>query len=617
MSGYSEKEYNNPFSLKSWAKLIPFIKPYTKYLILTVFFMLVTAGVDIVLPLMQMYAIDNFIAKNTVENLGIYMAVAVLLVVLQTLGVVIFVRFAMKIEMKLGKDLKRAQFTHLQKLSFSYYNTTPVGYIMARVMSDTLRIATMISWGLTDLLWAFSYVVGVFIAMLMINFQLALIVITVIPFISIVTFFFQKKILKYNRRVRKINSQITGAFNEGILGTKTSKTLVIEEENHKSFSEITQTMYKASIRASMLNSLFIPIVLSLSSCSVALVLFQGGHLAYEQMIEIGTLSVFVSYAMGIFEPIQQIARIIADIISTQANIERVTDLIEHKQGILDTPEVVEKYGDNFEGKRENWEDIKGDIEFVNVDFKYPDGTEYILKNFNLKIPAGTTIAIVGQTGAGKSTLVNLACRFFEPTAGEILIDGVDYKKRSQLWLHSNIGYVLQTPHLFSGTVRENIKYGKLDATNEEIENAAKNVRADHVVEKLKDGYDSYVGESGDMLSTGEKQLISFARAIIANPAIFVLDEATASIDTQTEKLIQQAIDYLLTDRTSFVIAHRLSTIKHADLILVVEEGKIIERGTHEELLNQKGHYFELYNNQFEEEAQARILHKEKSVDQRY
>ncbi len=350
------------------------------------------------------------------------------------------------------------------------------------------------------------------------------------------------------------------------------------------------------MRGALYSAIFMPIVLSISSCALAIVLYRGGVFVAEDAIRLGTLSVFCAYAVGIFEPIQQIARIIADIVATQANIERVTDLLDTPCLITESKDVKAKYGDNFTGKKENFEPINGDIEFIDVSFKYPDGKEYVLENFNLKIPAGTTVAIVGETGAGKSTLVNLACRFFEPTSGKILIDGRDYKERSQLWLQSNIGYVLQSPHLFTGSIADNIRYGKLDATDEEVFRAAKNAHADGVVRKLKKGFDSDVGEGGDTLSTGEKQLISFARAIIAEPAIFVLDEATSSIDTQTEVLIQKATEFLLKDRTSFVIAHRLSTIRNADIILVVEDGKIIERGTHIELLQQKGHYYELYNN---------------------
>ena len=357
----------------------------------------------------------------------------------------------------------------------------------------------------------------------------------------------------------------------------------------------------AGVRAARLRGIFLPLVLLLSSVVTAIVLNRGGHMVLESAMMIGTLSAFTTYAVGIFEPIQNIAGNISEMISAQANIERVMDLLDEKPMIHDTLEVIAKYGTAFEPKKENWEPIKGEIEFKDVTFRYPDGGENILEHFNLHIPAGTTIAIVGETGAGKSTLVNLACRFFEPTSGQILIDGRDYRERSQLWLHSSLGYVLQSPHLFSGTVMENIRYGRLDATDEEVKAAARAVSADTVVEKLENGWDSDVGEGGDRLSTGEKQLISFARAVLANPSIFVLDEATSSIDTQTEQLIQDAISYLLKDRTSFLIAHRLSTIRQADLILVVRDGKIIEQGRHEELLQKKGYYHTLYTKQFEEE----------------
>lgn len=327
---------------------------------------------------------------------------------------------------------------------------------------------------------------------------------------------------------------------------------------------------------------------------------------------IGTLSAFTSYAVGIFEPIQQLAANIANVISAQANIERVVGLLEQVPQVTDTPAIEEKYGDSFFPKEENWEPLKGDIEFQDVSFHYPDGEENVLDHFNLKIPAGTTVAIVGETGAGKSTLVNLACRFFEPTEGKILIDGKDYRERSQLWLHSNIGYVLQNPHLFSGTVMENIRYGKLTATDEEVIAAAKAVSADQVVDHLEDGYNSDVGEGGDKLSTGEKQLISFARAVLADPRIFVLDEATSSIDTQTEQLIQAATEQLLEGRTSFLIAHRLSTIRQADVILVVKDGRIVEQGKHLELLQKKGYYHDLYSKQFQEESSMKALKSSKS-----
>lgn len=607
MAAYEEQEYKKPFSFQVWAKMLPFFKPYKKYFVITIGLNLLLAGIDVLVPLFQSYAIDHFIVPDTLDGIAIFAGMYIGLIVLQTVFVYVSVHAATTIEMCVGKDLKWAQFEHLQTLSFSYYNTTPVGYIHARVMSDTLKIAGMTAWGLVDMFWAFVYVVSVFGIMLLLNWKLALIIMMIVPCIALLTVYFQNKILHWNRKVRKINSQITNAYNEGITGVRTSKSMVVEEDNQNNFFKITKKMHQAAIHSARLNAIYIPTILLFSSIACAIVLERGGHMVQEELLQLGTLSVFISYAVVIFEPIQQLARLLADLISCQANIERVTDLLEQEPNVCDSPEVEEKYGDMFHPKKENWEEIQGDITFEDVSFRYPDGKEYVLEHFNLHVPAGTNVAIVGETGAGKSTLVNLLGRFFEPTRGRILIDGKDYRLRSQLWLHSQIGYVLQNPHLFSGTLYDNIRYGRLDATDEEVREAAKQVSADVVAEKLEHGYESDVGESGGRLSTGEKQLISFARAILANPRIFVLDEATSSIDTQTEQLIQQATDHLLKGHTSFVIAHRLSTIRRADVILVVKDGKIIEQGTHKELLQAKGYYYELYSRQFEEEAAMGIL----------
>lgn len=607
MAAYEEQEYHKPFMLKVWAKMLPFFKPYKKYFAITLGLNIFLAGVDVLTPLFQSYAIDHFIVPDTLEGIGVFAFAYISMIVMQTISVYWSVHAATTIEMCVGKDLKWAQFEHLQTLSFSYYNTTPVGYIHARVMSDTLKIAGVAAWGLVDMFWAFLYVVSVFVIMFALNAQLAVILLVIVPCIAVITVVFQNKILHWNRRVRKINSQITSAYNEGITGVKTSKSMGIEKDNEEAFFERTSDMYRSAGRAAKLNAVYIPTVLLFGSAAAAFVLYRGGYMVQQDLIKLGTLSVFISYAVVIFEPIQQLARLLADLISCQANIERVMDLLEQTPDVTDRIDVIEKYGDNFRPRKENWENIKGDIVFEDVSFRYPDGKEYVLEHFNLHIPAGMNVAIVGETGAGKSTLVNLVGRFFEPTKGRILIDGVDYRERSQLWLHSQIGYVLQNPHLFSGTVRENIRYGRLDATDEEVEAAARSVSADEIVKKLKDGYDSDVGESGGRLSVGEKQLISFARAILAEPAIFVLDEATSSIDTVSEQLIQEATDKLLKGHTSFVIAHRLSTIRKADLILVVKDGKIIEQGTHAELLGDKGYYHDLYYKQFEEESARKVF----------
>jgi len=592
---------NKSFQISTWKRLLPFLKPYRWLMLLLILTNIIISVVDVLLPLFQRYAVDHFIEQRSLAGFQTFIAGYVVVIVLQVLSFVFYTLSAMKMEMHMGRDLKKACFVHLQTLSFSYYNVTPVGYILARVMSDTNKISAITAWDMVDILWALTYVLSAFISMAILDLRLALLVMIIVPIIAVLTTYFQKKILFWNRKVRAINSRLTGAYNEGIMGAKTSKTLVIEDKNTEEFSELTEEMRSASVRAAGLNALYIPLVMLASSAATAIVLVRGGDMVLEHGMLIGTLSAFTTYAVSIFEPIQQMARVLANIISVQPNIERVMGLLDQKPNIVDNPAVIEKYGDSFHPKKENWEEIRGDIEFDDVSFRYPDGEEEVLSHFSLKIPAGTTVAIVGETGAGKSTLVNLACRFFEPTSGRILIDGVDYRERSQLWLHSRLGYVLQNPHLFSGTVMENIRYGRLDATDEEVRAAAKAVSADTVVEHLENGYDSDVGEGGDKLSTGEKQLVSFARAVLADPAIFVLDEATSSIDTQTEQLIQNATLNLLKGRTSFLIAHRLSTIRQADLILVVKDGKIVEQGKHEELLKKGGYYHDLYSKQFQQE----------------
>ena len=595
MAAYEEQEYKKPFSFRVWAKMLPFFKPYRRFFVLTMGLNVFLAAVDVLTPLFQSYAIDHFIMKNTLDGLRPFVVLYVLMIVAQTVSVYFSVHAATTIEMNVGRDLKWAQFEHLQTLSFSYYNTTPVGYIHARVMSDTLRIASMIAWGLVDMFWALIYVVSVFVIMFLMDGRLALILLMIIPGIALLTFYFQNRILHWNRKVRKINAQITSAYNEGITGVRTSKTMGIEPDNDREFFCQTSKMHRAASRSAKLNAIYIPLILFCSSMASAIVLMKGGRMVQEQAMQLGTLSVFLSYAVILFEPVQQLARLLSELISCQANIERVMDLLEQKPDVVDEETVIAQYGDAFHAKKENWERIQGDIVFENVSFRYPDGKDYVLEHFDLHVPAGMNVAIVGETGAGKSTLVNLLGRFFEPTEGTIRIDGRDYRERSQLWLHSQIGYVLQSPHLFSGTLRENIRYGRLDATDKEVEEAAREVSADVVAEKLENGYESNVGESGGRLSVGEKQLISFARAILANPAIFVLDEATSSIDTQTEQLIQKAIQHLLKGHTSFVIAHRLTTIKNAKRILVLTEEGIEEEGSHEELLAKRGIYEKLYH----------------------
>lgn len=583
-------------------KLFPYLKPYRLIIISMIIFTLAGGLVDIVLPLFQQYAINHFIENRTLDTIWPFILAYVGVLIFQVVANLISTYQTCQVEMYVGRDMKRESFNHLQTLAFSYYNQNSVGYIHARVMSDTNRIAALVSWTLFDAIWHLAYIIGAIVVMLRINFKLALWVIAILPLAALGMAFFQKKLVTLNRKIREINSRITGNFNEGITGAKTTKTLVIEEKMENAFKKTTEDMYTSSVHAAHYRALFTSLISFAASFSLALVLWQGGKLTTNGLLELGTLSVFMSYALGLMEPVQWLIRVASQLIVVQVNIERFTQLMNTKSDVSDTEEVIAKYGDSFEPHKENWEPLYGDITFEDVSFKYPDGDEYILEHFNLHIPQGTNVAIVGETGAGKSTLVNLVCRFFEPTSGRILIDGKDARERSQLWLHSNIGYVLQSPHLFSGTVLENLKYGNPDATMEQIEAAIKSVSADGIIQRMENGYNSEVGEGGDLLSTGEKQLLSFARAILADPRIFVLDEATSSIDTVTEKLIQNAIEKLMKGRTSFVIAHRLSTIRQADVILVVKAGKIIEQGTHKELIDRKGAYYKLYTRQFQEEG---------------
>lgn len=585
-------------------KIIPYLARYKKRVYAMLFCGLLGSVVDIAQPILQRYSINHFIGGGTLDTLPWFIAIYFGTILLSAAANYISCTDATCLEVWIDRDLRNDAFAHLQTLSFSYFNQNSVGYIHARVISDSSRIGTLFSWSLIDGVWQMTYLVGAIVVMLIINAKLALMVLTIMPLIVLLFSIFQSRLVRVNREVREINSKITGNFNEGITGAKTIKTLVIEDKIHDGFVADTAAMRKKTVRAAHLRGLFASTMGFASSLALAIVLWRGGYIAVN---EVGTFSMFMSYAQGMMEPVRWIIDSISDLITTQVNIERLSKLLETKSDVVDSPEVVEKYGDCFNPKRENWEPIKGDIEFDDVSFKYPDGDEYILEHFSLNIPFGTNIAIVGETGAGKSTLVNLICRFYEPSAGRVLIDGRDARERSQLWLHSAIGYVLQTPHLFSGTVRENLLYGNPNATDEDIRRALELVSAQGVVDKLENGLETDVGEGGDMLSTGEKQLLSFARAILADPRILVLDEATASVDTITEQKIQSAIDTIIHGRTSIVIAHRLSTVRNADLILVVDNGKIIEQGTHEQLMSRRGSYYRLYTRQYEDEATSRLL----------
>ncbi|MBN1755326.1 ABC transporter ATP-binding protein [bacterium] len=606
MTAFDEKEYIKKFDWGLWRRLLRFTKPYKKYIAVLVILMIGLAGIDVIFPLMTKYAIDHFIVPGTTLGVPRFALVYALLVVIQAFNVWFFISIAGKIDMGICYDIRKKGFHHLQELSLSYYDRTAVGWLMARMTSDASRLGDIIAWGLVDMVWGSVMMLGITVVMLFMNWKLALITFTVIPFLVVISLYFQRKILGSYRKVRKTNSRITGAFNEGIMGARTTKTLVRESENLAEFRELTGKMFNHSVKAAVFSSLYLPIVLTLGSIGTGLALWFGGKGAMMQVISYGTLVAFLSYTVQFFEPLREVARIFAELQNAQASAERIMSMIEELPEIKDSPEVISRFGDSLHPRKENWPSITGKIEFRKVFFTYSNG-DNVLNDFNLLVNPGETIALVGETGSGKSTIVNLACRFYQPTEGQILIDGVDYRECSLHWLQSNLGYVLQSPHLFSGTIRDNIAYGRLEASEEEITKAARLVNAHNFIRTLEKGYDTQVGEGGGRLSTGEKQLISFARAILADPRIFVLDEATSSVDTESEMMIQAAIHEVLEGRTSFIIAHRLSTIREADRILVISRGKIIEEGSHNELLKNKGYYHRLYTKQFMEEQEVQLL----------
>ena len=514
------------------------------------------------------------------------------IILLQALMVFSFIYLAGVLGERIRYDLRRAMFNHLQKLSLSYYNKTPVGWIMSRVTSDSERVAELVTWGFLDSTWAVMNIATAGFFMLVINWKLALIVLAIIPVLLLIASWFQKRIILQYRRVRKINSKITGAYNENITGVRVVKAFGREDRNIAEFDTLTSEMYRAGYRAAWLSAVFLPTVQLISSFALGAIAWYGGWQVQVGTLTIGGIQAFVTYVAFILWPIQDLARVYAEMQHAIASAERIFSLVDAVPDITDQPSAIDPGT------------IQGDIIFENVSFAYEDD-DYVLRDFNLHIRRGETLALVGPTGGGKSTIVNLLCRFFEPTEGRILIGGRDYREISLEALQSRIGIVLQTPHLFSGTIRENIRYGRLDATDEEIEAAAKLAGAHDFITQFEKGYEEEVGEGGSLLSVGQKQLISLARAVLRQPEIFIMDEATSSVDTLTESLIQQGMENLMAGRTSVVIAHRLSTIKNADRILVIRDGQIIEMGTHAELLRRRGHYYRLYTAQFRSELEQR------------
>lgn len=559
-------------------------KSFRKDLLILSSLLFLLALFDVLLPYMTKVAIDNYLIPKKYNEIWIFAIQYGALILIFSGLIITFIIKAGSVESKFSYFMRKKTFDRMQDYKFSYMDKEGVGKIMARLTSDISRLSEIVSWGVVDLVWAFTMMSALLIVMFILNYKLALLISITLPLLIYTSAFFQKRIYKAQKKVRHINSEITGLINEGITGALTSKTLVTEERNTIDFMKKTDGMKNYSIKSSTLSALYMPITINIGTLGVVTAIIYGGLKVNTGVMTLGTLILFINYTTQFFEPVRELARILSDIQSAKVAAERVLTLLSQ-----DLDGVVKNPNDDFK--------LEGNIVFKNVNFFY-DEREQVLDNFNLKVKKGEKIALVGETGAGKSTIVNLVCKFNHPTGGDIFIDGINYKEITNEKIQSNLGYVLQTPHLFSGSIMDNIRYGKLEASDEDVIKAASFAQADHFIKELENGYDTKVGEGGSKLSTGEKQLISIARAILADPKIFVLDEATSSIDVKTESRIQKAISNVLENRTSFIIAHRLSTVKFVDRIILIEDGKIAEIGKHEDLMKKKGKYYNLYMNQF-------------------
>jgi ATP-binding cassette subfamily B protein len=536
--------------------------------------------------------IDEGIIAHNISRLytlvGFYAGMAVL----QAVGVFSLIYIAGVLGEKVNYDLRKQMFEKLQQLSLSFYSRTKTGKIISRLTSDSKKISSLMTWGLVDVSWGILAVTGSIVFMFLVHWQLALIVLCIMPVLIGSAVLFQKRIFGLFRRVRKFNSRIITAYNENIMGVRTVKAMCREKKNLNGFDRLADDMRRMSYRAAWFSAFLVPVVQIIASFSVFTIIWIGGIQYRAGGISAGSIQAFLSYMAFMIWPIQEMSCVWASLQNAMASAERVFHLIDSEPEIKDRPDARQ-----FPG-------LRSTISFERVGFYY-EPLQPVVSDMSFEICKGEIIALVGPTGGGKSTIINLLCRFYEPVEGRICFDDTDYRDFTLRSLQSRIGIVLQQPHLFSGTVRENIRYGKADAADAEVLRAAQQARAHDFIIRLEHGYDEELGEGGCLLSTGEKQLISIARAVISDPELFIMDEATSSIDTVTEKRIQKALKDVLRNRTSIIIAHRLSTIMEADRIMYIKEGRIVEQGSHTELLRLGGRYYKLYTVMEEEGGAGR------------
>lgn len=585
-----EEEYTSQFTMPVFKRIAGHLIPHWRWVLAFFIAIVATSVTDAYFTYLNKEIVDVGIR---LEDTAALQRIAWLyggVILFQVVSVFVFIYLASLLGERVQYDLRRMLFERLQQLSLSYYSQNSVGRLIARVTSDTGRVSDLVSWGVVDTTWATMNIITSLVFMAIINWKLALIVCAILPVMIFAAVKFRQLILVEYRVSRRTNSKITGAYNENFQGVRVVKALLREDENTKEFQELTTAMYRASYRAAWLSALFLPVVQIIAALALGFIVGYGGQQIAIGAMTIGGIQAFVSYLTFMMWPVQDLARVYAEMQHSIASAERIFKLADTQPEVRDRDEAVAA------------ETLLGEIEFDHVDFYY-EARKPVLQDFTLKVKPGETIALVGQTGGGKSTIVNLLCRFYEPRAGAIRINGRDYMDYTLASIHSRIGVVLQTPHLFSGSVRDNIRYGRLDASDEDVIEAAKTAGAHTFIVALEKGYDHNVGEGGDLLSVGQKQLISLARAVLAKPELFIMDEATSSVDTLTEALIQRGMEALMRGRTSFVIAHRLSTIRKANRIVVIENGMIAEQGSHAELLKQRGHYYRLYTQQFRHELE--------------